>query len=131
MSMAFASQPSNSSSVVGGRAQGAGTPQRQLAHGRPQLAAVVGQLVDLRRRRRRQSTPGDDAVALEVAQPRGQDVGPDAGQVLDEVGVALRPVHQLADDEQRPAVADEVEGMCHRTVLLVALRHAERVPLGN
>ena len=66
MSMAFASQPSNSSSLAVGGAQGAGAPERQLAHGRPQLAAVVGQLVDLRRRRRRQGTPGDDAVA-----PRG------------------------------------------------------------
>ena len=40
-------------------------------------------------------------------------------------------MHQLADDEQRPAVAHEIEGMCHRTVLLVALRHAERIPLDN
>ena len=66
------------------------------------------------------TTPG----GLEVAEPGREDVRPDSGQAFGEVGVALRPLHQLADDEQGPAVADDVEGVGHRAVLVVVLRHA-------
>ena len=45
------------------------------------------------------------------------------GQALGEVGVALRPYHQLADDEQRPAVADDVERVGDGAVLVVVLPH--------
>ena len=42
-----------------------------------------------------------------------------------EIGVAkLVVLEQLADDEQRPALADEVEGVRHRAVLVVALGHS-------
>ena len=44
-------------------------------------------------------------------------------QVLGEVGVALRAVHQLAHDEQRPSLADQVERVGHGAVLVVALGH--------
>ena len=45
-----------------------------------------------------------------------------------EVRVAKRPlVEQLADDEQRPALADEVEGVRDRAVLVVALGHERSV----
>ena len=51
---------------------------------------------------------------------------PIPGRCVGEVGVALRPVHQLADDEQRPPLADELERVRHRAVLVVALRHARQ-----
>ena len=124
MSIALASQPSNRSSLApAGRAEGAGTPERQLAHGGAQLTPVLGQLVDLRRRGWWKGSSGHYAVGLEVAEARGEDVGPDALQALAEVRVALGPVHQLADHQQRPAVSDEIKCMSHRTVLLVALGH--------
>ena len=43
---------------------------------------VIGELVHARGRRRRQRPLRDDAAGLEVAQPRGQDVRADPGQVL-------------------------------------------------
>ena len=47
---------------------------------------------------------------------------PIPGRRVGEVGVALRAVHQLEHDEQRPALADEAERVRDRAVLVVALR---------
>ncbi len=44
--------------------------------------------------------------------------------MLGEIGVALRTVHQLPDDEERPALADQIERVSDRAVLVVALGHA-------
>ena len=108
---------------VGGPSERA--PQRASSRMAGRSAApVVGELVDLRGGRRREGTPGHDPGGLEVAQARGEDVRPDAGQAVDQVGVALGPVHQLADHEQRPAIPDQVERVGHRAVLVVVLAHA-------
>src|SRR6476620_6936466 len=88
---------------------------------RPQHPAVRGELVDGRRRRRRKLPLLDQAVELELLESAGQDVGPDAGQRVDEVGVALGSVEELTDDEQGPPLTDEVEGVGDRAVLVVAL----------
>jgi hypothetical protein len=86
--------------------------------------AVLGELVHPRRGRWLQATPPDDASLLERLQARGEDVGAAADEVRVEIRVALRAlVQQLADDEQRPALPDEVEGMRHGAVLVVALGH--------
>ena len=81
VSSAFSSQPGKSSSSSVGGPERASAPQRQLAHGRLQLAAVVGELVDTGGGRRRQPALGDDAARLEVAQPGGEDVRADPGQL--------------------------------------------------
>jgi hypothetical protein len=65
------------------------------------------------------------AGLLEVAQPVGQQVGGNAGQVGAQVGEATAPEGELAQDEQGPAVADDVERGGDSAVLVVALlRHA-------
>ena len=86
-----------------------GAEAGELVQHRPELPARRCQLVDGRRGRRRQLPLLDEAGRLELLEPRGQDVRADPGQLVDEVGVPLRPVHQLAHDEQRPALADEAE----------------------
>src|SRR5581483_11987295 len=109
--------------LVRGRPERAGAPERELPHDGLQLAAVVGELVDARGRGRRQPPLRDDAGGLEVAEPGRQDVRPDARQALRQVGVALRPVHQLLDDEHRPPLPDEAEGVRDGAVVLVFLGH--------
>jgi hypothetical protein len=86
-----------------------------------ELAPVLGQLVDGRGGRRRQLLPPHDSAGLEVAQPRREDVRADARQSAQQVGVAPGPVQQVADDQQRPALADELERVGDGTVLGVAL----------
>src|SRR5205807_10497831 len=107
----------------GRRAERAGAPECEFPHDRLQLEAVVRQLVDPGGGRWRQRLLRGDAGGLEVAEPGCEDVRSDSGQALGEVGVALRPPQQLADDEQGPAVADDVEGVSHGAVLVVVLRH--------
>ena len=41
-----------------------------------------------------------------------------------DVGVAQRPVHELANHEERPALAHEVERVRDGAILVVALRHS-------
>src|SRR6185312_11210866 len=102
-------------------------PARELAHDRPQRRPVRGQLVHLRRCRRRQPPLREDARGLEILQPRGEDIRADAGQRVGEVRVALRALQELADDQQRPALADPLERVGDRAVLLVVLGHARSV----
>ena len=71
-----------------------------------------------------------DPAALELLEPRGQDVRADPGQAAGQVGVALGAVEELTDDEKRPALSDETKGVRHRAVLVVALAHARSVARG-
>ena len=89
-----------------------------------QPLAVLGELVDPRRGRRVEPSPPDDAALLERLQARGEDVRAAAVEPGVQIRVAQRALlEQLADDEQRPALADEVEGVRDRAVLVVALGH--------
>jgi len=66
---------------------------------------------------------GDDARGFEALEAVGQQIGRDAGQAVAEVRVATRSCSQLPHDEQRPAVAHDVEGLGDRAELSV-LPHA-------
>ena len=100
-------------------------PGAQLAeHGRERPAGI-GQLVDGDRRGAREGALLDDAVLLQAGQAVGEDVRADAGQPVGQVGEPLGAEQQLADDERRPALADDVERDRGRTALTVAL-HALR-----
>ena len=50
-----------------------------------------------------------DAGSVELVEPLGEDVLAHLAKPASEVGEALRPEQQLAHDEQRPALADDVE----------------------
>ena len=96
-------------------------PERD--HDRLELAPALGELVDPRSRGRGERAAADDARLLEVAQALGEDVGADVWESGAQVGEALGPQQQLADDEQGPALADDVEGACDPAAVAVrALR---------
>ena len=62
----------------------------------------------------------DHARSLELAEPVGEQVGCDAGQPVAEVCVATGAAQrELANDQERPAVAYDVEGFRHCAVLVV------------
>ena len=110
------------------RPERARTPVREHVQDVPEPLAVLGQLVDPRRRRWLELSPADDAALLERLQARREDVRSAARQPRVEVRVAKRTlVEQLANDEQRPALADEVEGVRDRAVLVVTLGHERSV----
>ena len=99
-------------------------PVREHVEHLAEPRAVLRELVDPRRRRWVELAAADDAALLERLQPRSEDVGAAAGKPRMEIRVAKLVVfEQLADDQQRPALTDEVERMRHRAVLVVALGH--------
>ena len=76
--------------------------------------------IDRARRGRGQLTLLDQPCVLEVAQPVGEEIAGDAGQPGTEVGEPLLPEGQLTQDQQGPAVTDDVERAGGGTVLVVA-----------
>ena len=98
----------NAASPVGKRRLAA--PAAELEDDRLEREAALGQLVDARARRRRELAPAHEPGLLELAQALGEHVGAEARQAGAQVGEALRAEQQLADDQQRPALADDVEG---------------------
>jgi hypothetical protein len=63
----------------------------------------------------------DDPVTLEPTQPVGQQVLRDAGQPFLQLVEARRAAKKLSEDQNRPAIADDVECGRHRTELPIAL----------
>ena len=99
--------------------------EQLLEHG-PQAGAEVGELVDRRGGRGREAPLGDQAGGFKRAQALGEDVRADAREARLEVGVALGAQEEIADDEQRPALADDVERAGRGAELLVAA-HTTRI----
>src|SRR5439155_18789936 len=95
-----------------------------------ELTAPVGQLVDACGRRRRELASPDHPGTLELAETLGENVGTRVRESPAQVGVALRDKEQLADDEQCPALSDEVEGLRDRAAVAVCphRRHARTIP---
>src|SRR5919106_2624803 len=114
--------------LLGRRPERPGAPVGEDEHHGAKLLPVLGELVDRGRGRRRQAPPPHDAIALELLEPGGEDVRPTSVKVGVEVGVAkLAVLDELADDQQRPALADDVEGVRDRAVLVVALHDTRSV----
>ena len=103
-------------------------PARQRADHDPQLAAALGQLVAGAGRVIGVEVARHQPVLLHQLEPVGQDVRRDAGLTAGEVLEPLRPVEQIAHEQERPAVADDLEGPGDRTGLTVPLGHAPRIP---
>ncbi len=85
------------------------------------VARLRGRRVDRAGRGRRQLLRRDEAVLGERLETLGEERRRDPGQVLAEVDEALVAEEQLAEDQQAPAIADEVERAGDRAVLAVAL----------
>jgi hypothetical protein len=98
-----------------------GPPRDHRSHRRGEIATVLGELVDLPGDGRGQLSSGDDALALEGAEPFGEELAADPWQAIDQVGEAARPRAQLPDDQERPSIADHVERPSQGAVLLVSM----------
>ena len=96
------------------------TPAAEREHDRDELLSVLGELVDVRRRGGWQLAARDDPVALELTQPLAEDVRRDTRQAVTQIGESPRTEDELSQHEQRPALADEVEGAGDAALLLVA-----------
>jgi hypothetical protein len=87
---------------------------------------IVGQLVDLSGSRWRKYVARDNAVAFEFAQTLDEERAAHARQPIKEIDEPPWAELELADDEQRPAIADHIERSGGSAVLLIkVLRHAE------
>ena len=61
----------------------------------------------------------DQTELLHLAEAFGEQVGGDPRQPAQQIGIAQRSEQQIADDEQRPSFADDVERFGEPTVLIV------------
>ena len=91
------------------RERGDAAEAAELEDHRLELAPALGQLVDPRAGRRASVRRAHQPGALQLAQALGEHVGADLRQPGAQVGEALGAEQQLAHDQQRPALADEVE----------------------
>ena len=96
-------------------------PGAEREHDGLEFATVRGQLADDDPRVRH---PAEHAGRLQLLEPRRQDVARNPGQTCGELAVAARPDEQVPNDEQRPAFADQLEGLGDPAVLpVVSGRH--------
>jgi hypothetical protein len=98
---------------------GTGHPAPEPGEDWLQLHPPVGLLVDPRRRGRGKLAASHDPGLLQPAQSLGEDVGARARQARLKVREALGPQQQLADDQERPALSHEVEGVRRRAPIIV------------
>ena len=94
-------------------------PGAEPGDDRLQPHAPVGQLVHPGAGRWIQLPPPYGSRSLELAKSLCQDVGAGGWQALAQVGEALRAQQQLANDQQRPTLADEVESVGETTRLAI------------
>ena len=74
--------------LLGGRAERLRAPVRKDVEHLAEALAVLGELVDPRRRRRIELPAADDSALLEGLQTRGEDVRPAAGEPRMQIRVA-------------------------------------------
>jgi NAD-dependent deacetylase len=91
-------------------------PADHLAQHRQQIVAACGQVVLVACGPFLVPAPLHEAASLETPEALGEDVGGDPFGRSEEVGEPVLVVEQqVADDEQRPEIADEVERAGDRT----------------
>src|SRR3954463_3906943 len=96
------------------RAAMARAPRDERMQGGPQLGARVGELVELA------LALHEDPARHEPAQPVGQHRARDV-EARDPVAVAPHPEERIADDEQRPALAEHLERRGERALLALVV----------
>jgi hypothetical protein len=85
-------------------------PADQLADRGLYRTAILGQLVDLRIEWRRQGRASHDAALDEGMEARRQKSRADAIQPRAEITKAHRAEQELADDEERPTLSNDLRG---------------------
>src|SRR5262249_11930435 len=104
--------------------QVAGAPDGQRADDLAEILPARREGVGGPRRVLRIKLARHDAVLLEDLEAFRENVGRDAFERGEQVLEAARPGEQVADDEERPSFAEELERLGHRTPLTVPLGHA-------
>ena len=94
-------------------------PRDALQDGQHPLPAHVGERVHGPTDRCRQVGALDEPGVLQFLESFGQEIRRDAGQIAAQVTVAARPADQLAQDQQCPPLAEDVEPARDRAVLVV------------
>jgi hypothetical protein len=89
-------------------------PAGQCFEGGAEGFATVGQLVP------RVVVVGDHAFGLEQAQALRKEVDGDPGKAFAQVAETARPRREFPDDQQRPPIADDVEGSREGAELAIA-----------
>ena len=106
-----------------GLGQVAVAPVHHGDHHRPQVEPLLGEEVLVAGRALLVRALLEDVLLNQPREPVGEHVARDAEVVLDLVE-APAAVEDVADDEQRPALAEHLEGACDRTRLVViAIEH--------
>src|ERR1700681_103951 len=90
------------------------SPRQQGVQNRDEGPAGLGELVVETWRRGLVGSPADNPGVLECLEP-GRDAVPGRARPVDDVGEAGAAQRQLADDQQRPPLADHVERRGDRT----------------
>jgi len=105
------------------------TPNREGANDRPQLGAFRRQCVLRSGRMIRIHTPDRDPLILEHFETIGQHARCNTLERSKEVLELLRSGEEVADDQERPAFAQEFERFGDGAALSVLLRHAFSIAL--
>jgi len=84
-----------------------------------ELAAEGRQLVGFAAGGRGEFHLGDEALVRHRAEAGGEEIGGDAGEAVEEVAIAAGAEEEVADEEERPAFADEGEGFGDAAELMV------------
>lgn len=84
-------------------------PARKRAEDRDEVAGPVGQLVVDARRHLAVPLAGQQSVGDHAVQARAQLLRRDAGQRALQLDETARPADEVAHDQQRPLVADEIQ----------------------
>jgi len=103
-------------SVAGTVAHMAIAPLQERDQHRIEIAALIGQRIFEARRMLLIRAPLEDSGVGEALEPRGQHVGCDRQRRLEVVEPALAEKH-VAQNEQRPPIADDVERAGDRALL--------------
>ena len=96
-------------------------PAGERADDRHQLARALGELVVDPRRHLAVALAGEQAVGHHPVQPRAELLGRDPGQDALEFDEPPRPGGEVADDQQRPLVAHQIERARVRRPLVVRM----------
>ena len=96
-------------------------PSGQLAEDRHQVQGPFGELIVDARRDLPVSLPGEHAVGDHPVQPGTELFSRDSRQDALELDKPPRAGREVADDQQRPLVADEIECACIRRPLVVRM----------
>jgi hypothetical protein len=99
-------------------------PNGQGTHHETKPTPAVGEGVGSTRRTLGVKSARHQSLTLHSPQTVGQQLRRDAGQLVTEVLKSRRAAKEVADDEERPALANEIKRLRNGTVLTVTLGHA-------